>query len=174
MSDEAIGAPEPEPEPEPVSVHATAVLLGARALLIRGVAGSGKSLLAVRLLQESAFRRSPFARLVGDDRVLLRAAHGRLLVRPVPALAGLIEIRGLGIRRVPHEPQAIVGYVIDLAAPDATRLPDAAACDVEIERVTLPRMAVAACVDPLPLLLATLNCGPCATASRDAHVASHR
>ena len=45
-----------------------------------------------------------FARLVGDDRVHRRAAGGRLLVRPAPALAGLIEVRGLGIRRLAHEP----------------------------------------------------------------------
>ncbi len=46
-------------------------------------------------------------------------------MRPAPSLAGLIEIRGLGIRRLPYEPVAVVGLVIDLAASDAERLPPA-------------------------------------------------
>ena len=41
-----------------------------------------------------------FARLVGDDRVHVEAAGGRLLVRPAPALAGLIEVRGIGVLRL--------------------------------------------------------------------------
>ncbi len=53
----------------------------------------------------------------------MEAAHGRLLVRPAEALAGLIEIRGLGIRRLPYEPVAAVRLVVDLGAP-AGRLPD--------------------------------------------------
>ena len=65
-----------------------------------------------------------FARLVGDDRVHLEAAHGRLLVRPAEALAGLIEVRGLGHPAAPHEPSAVVGLVVDLAAADAERLPE--------------------------------------------------
>ena len=65
----------------------------------------------------------PFARLVGDDRVHAEAHNGRLLVRPAKSLAGLIEVRGLGIRRLPFEPVAVVGLVVDLAAADAERLP---------------------------------------------------
>src|SRR5580692_10106856 len=61
----------------------------------------------------------------GDDGVHLEPANGRLLVRPAQALAGLIEVRGLGIRRLDHEPQAVVGLVVDLAAADAERLPEA-------------------------------------------------
>ena len=61
--------------------------------------------------------------LVGDDRVYLQARDGRLWVRPAPELAGLIEVRGLGIRRVDHADSAIVGLVVDLGAPDAARLP---------------------------------------------------
>jgi serine kinase of HPr protein (carbohydrate metabolism regulator) len=101
-------------------------LVGARALLIRGPAGSGKSTLALRLLQAADANHLGFARLVGDDRVHLAPAHGRLLVRPAAALAGLLEIRGLGIRRLPFEPAAVAGGVLDLGEPAAPRLPQPA------------------------------------------------
>src|SRR5262249_50773426 len=77
------------------TVHASAVLAGARAVLIRGPAGSGKSQLALAVIQAAQTGLLRFARLVGDDRVHLEAHHGRLLVRPAAALAGLIEVRGL-------------------------------------------------------------------------------
>ena len=83
--------------------------------------------------------------------------HGRLLVRPAPALAGLIEVRGLGIRRLPHEPLAVVGLVVDLGQPDAERLPEPAQSEAEIEGITLPRLAVAAGADALPVVLAYLQ-----------------
>ncbi len=140
---------------ETPSVHASAVLAGARAVLIRGASGTGKSRLALALLQAAQAGSLPFARLVGDDRVHLEARHERLLVRPAAALAGLIEVRGLGIRQLDHEPVAMVGLVVDLAADDAERLP--AAQDTIIAGVALPRLAVAAGSDPLPGVLAILT-----------------
>ena len=62
------------------TVHASAVLAGARAVLIRGAPGAGKSRLALALIQAAQTGLLPFARLVGDDRVHLEAHHGRLLV----------------------------------------------------------------------------------------------
>jgi len=129
------------------SIHATCVLVGPRAALIRGPSGSGKSRLALRLLQAGL----PFARLVSDDRTLVEAAHGRLVARPVPALVGLLEIRGVGIRRLPHEPAAMVGLVVELAAA-GERMPEQPF--VALAGVRLPRLAVPAGSDPLPLVLA--------------------
>jgi serine kinase of HPr protein (carbohydrate metabolism regulator) len=140
--------------PAAATVHATAVLAGARAVLIRGPAGAGKSRLALALLAAAQSGLLPFARLVGDDRVHLEESHGRLLVRPAPALAGLIEVRGLGVRRLDHEPVAVVGLVVDLAAAEAERLPERA--EAVIGGVRLPRLAVAAGADPLPAVLAAL------------------
>jgi HPr kinase/phosphorylase len=142
------------------SIHASAVLIGAKAALIRGPAGSGKSRLAFELIQATAQGALPFARLVGDDRVHIEASAGRLLVRPAAALAGLIEIRGLGIRRLAFEPVAVVGLVVDLAAPDAERHPSPAALRIAIEGIELPRLAVAADLAPLPLVLAFLASSP--------------
>jgi serine kinase of HPr protein (carbohydrate metabolism regulator) len=140
----------------PATVHASAVLVGPRAALIRGPAGAGKSRLALRLIHAAEGGLIAFARLVGDDRIELAASHGRLLARPAPALAGLIEVRGLGIRRLDHEPVAAVGLVVDLADPGAERLPRAAAREVTVDSVTLPLLALAAGSDPLPAVLACL------------------
>jgi serine kinase of HPr protein (carbohydrate metabolism regulator) len=137
------------------TVHASAVLAGARAVLIRGPAGAGKSQLALALIHCAETGLLRFARLVGDDRVHLEPHHGRLLARPAAALAGLLEVRGLGIRRLAYEPVALVGLVVDLAAEDAERLP--AAREIAIEGVRLPRLAVAAGTAPLPAVLAALR-----------------
>lgn len=140
------------------TLHASAVLIGPKAVLIRGPSGSGKSSLAFGLIQAaSAGSALPFARLIGDDRVHVDVRGGRLLVRPAPALAGLIEIRGLGIRRLPHEPVAVIGLVVDLAAADATRLPARDAAETAISGVILPRLSVAAGQSPVPLVLAWLG-----------------
>lgn len=139
------------------TIHATAVLVGARAVLIQGASGSGKSRLALALLQAADQGLLPFARLVADDRAHVEKAHGRLLVRPAPALAGLIEVRGIGIRRVPHEPVAVVGLRVELGVVEAERLPAEASFQAEIARVKLPRLGVAAGVDPLPLVLTLLR-----------------
>jgi serine kinase of HPr protein (carbohydrate metabolism regulator) len=135
------------------TIHATAVLVGPTALLIRGAPGSGKSRLALRLIQCGAL---PFVRLVGDDRVYIEAAAGRLLVRPAGELAGLIEVRGLGIRRLPYERLAIVDTVVDLVG-ETERLPDPVARKTVIAGITLRQFGIALDADPLPVVLATLG-----------------
>jgi HPr kinase/phosphorylase len=139
---------------ETPTVHASAVLVGARAVLIRGPAGAGKSRLALGLIEAAQTGLLRFACLVADDRVHLESCHGRLLARPPAALAGMIEMRGIGIRRLEHEPVAVVGLVVDLAADDAERLP--AASEAVISGLGLPRLAVAAGAEALPLVLATI------------------
>jgi serine kinase of HPr protein (carbohydrate metabolism regulator) len=136
------------------TIHASAVLVGARAILIRGPEGSGKSRLALALIEAGTTGRLRFSRLVSDDRTYIEAAHGRLIARTPEKLAGLIEVRGLGIRRLPYEPVALVGLVVDLAAEKAERMPSATEREAEIAGIRLPRLAVAAGVDPLPLVLA--------------------
>jgi HPr kinase/phosphorylase len=139
------------------SVHASAVLVGARAVLIRGPSGAGKSRLALALLRAAETGQLPFAMLVADDRSHLEPRHGRLLVRPAPELTGLIEVHGLGIRRLPYEPLAMVGLVVDLAAADGGRLPAQASERVTIDGIELTRLAVAGGADPVPLVLAALT-----------------
>ncbi|MBV1697101.1 MAG: HPr kinase/phosphatase C-terminal domain-containing protein [Hyphomicrobiales bacterium] len=139
------------------TTHASAVLVGARAVLIRGPSGSGKSRLALELIEAGHAGRLRFARLVADDRVRLEAVGGRLLASPAKALAGLIEVRGAGLLRMPYETSAVVGVVVDLAAADASRLPNRDRRKTEVEGISLPRLAVAADAAALPALLAMLN-----------------
>jgi HPr kinase/phosphorylase len=141
-------------------VHASAVLTGSRAVLIRGPAGSGKSRLALALIDAAKAGLIRFARLVADDRVELTVAHGRLLVSPPSSLAGLIEVRGVGIRRVVFETVAVAGLIVDLAAADGERMPSSSARLAEISGVSLPRLPVAPGADALAAVLATLNSEP--------------
>jgi HPr kinase/phosphorylase len=139
------------------TVHASAVLVGARAVLIRGPSASGKSRLALELLEAARTGTLRFARLVADDRVHLEAIGGRLLARPPDALAGLIEVRGVGLLRVTHEPRAVIGLVVDLDAPDAQRLPAADQRRIEINGIFVPRLAIAKDLAARPSVLALLN-----------------
>lgn len=105
----------------PLYIHATCVALGTRAVLLRGPSGAGKSDLAFRLIRED---QSGETRLVADDQTGLREENGRLLATAPPPLAGLIELRGLGLLAVPATAEAPVALICDLVA-----------------RVSVPRLA---------------------------------
>jgi HPr kinase/phosphorylase len=139
------------------SVHASAVLVGGHAVLIRGPSGAGKSRLAFELILAGRSGQTPAAVLVGDDRVHLLACDGQLLVQPAPQLAGLIEMRGLGIRRCDFVAQAVVGLVVDLTAVDAERLPPPEALQTIIQGVRIPRIPVGSGFAALPLVAAALT-----------------
>jgi HPr kinase/phosphorylase len=139
------------------SIHASAVLVGEHAVLIRGPSGSGKSRLAFDLILAGRAGQIAPARLVGDDRVHLARHQGELRVRPAPALAGLIEIRGLGIRHCDFVPEARLGLVVDLDAPDAERLPPPEALQTEISGIKIPRIPVQRGFFGLPVVIAALT-----------------
>jgi len=139
------------------SVHASAVLVGNRAVLIRGPSGAGKSRLAFDLILAGRSGQLPPAVLIGDDRVHLDTVAGELWVRPVPELAGLIEVRGLGIRRCEFVGEALVGLVVDLADADAGRLPPQQALMASLNGVLVPRIPVEKGFQPLPLVVAALT-----------------
>jgi len=139
------------------SIHASAVLVGDQAVLIRGPSGSGKSRLTFDLILAGRAGQSAKATLIGDDRVRLIPRDGTLFVHNVPELAGLIEIRGLGIRKTEAVSEAAISVVVDLSASDAERLPPPEALKTVISGVELPRIPVAAGQNPLPLVLAFLT-----------------
>ncbi|KUR73204.1 serine kinase [Novosphingobium fuchskuhlense] len=117
----------------PFKHQATCVAIEGRAVLIEGPPGSGKSSLALALIDRGAV-------LVGDDGVTLEPDGTRLLASPVPATAGLLEVRGLGLVPMPATaavPVALV-IVLDAAAPRFIEAAEAAGrCDVTLPLVRL-------------------------------------
>lgn len=79
--------------------HATAIAIAGEAVLIEGPSGSGKSDLALRLIDQGAL-------LVGDDQVMVSRDEGGLWVQPMPTIEGRMEVRGLGIIAVPSTARA--------------------------------------------------------------------
>jgi len=139
------------------SVHASAVKVGALAVLIRGPSGSGKSRLAFDLIMAGRAGVVESAVLVGDDRVHLATVGHEIEVRPAPRLAGLIEVRGLGIRHCDFVEHATVGLVVDLDAAETERLPAAESLKTSISGVEIPRIPVGRGYSPLPLVVAALT-----------------
>ena len=126
------------PETVAPAAHACCVVLGEAGVLIRGASGSGKSSLALGLI-EAARARGLFGALVADDRVRIARAHDRLVARPHPAIAGRIEIRGVGLLALEAEEACVLRLVVDLVET-ADRLPEAAAEHTEILGIALPRL----------------------------------
>jgi HPr kinase/phosphorylase len=102
-----------------VNIHATCVKLASGAgVLLTGASGSGKSDLALRLIDEGAA-------LVADDRCDLFVEGGALTARAPATLAGLVEIRGVGIITMPYENWATIALVVELVSrAEIVRLPE--------------------------------------------------
>ncbi|HUC72992.1 MAG TPA: HPr kinase/phosphatase C-terminal domain-containing protein [Stellaceae bacterium] len=103
---------------ETLLVHATAVAIEGEAILLRGPSGSGKSDLALRLIDGGA-------QLVADDQTLLRRTGGRVLASAPPAIAGLLEVRGVGVVKVEAADGVPLVLIADLVlSDDIERLPE--------------------------------------------------
>lgn len=110
-----------------VNIHASCVALGRAGLsfglpkdtgvLLLGDSGSGKSDLALRMLERGAM-------LVSDDRTELFIEDGELWASPPTPLVGLLEIRGIGILKLPHAARARVSIAVLLSGNDVPRLPE--------------------------------------------------
>ena len=92
---------------EHVWLHASCVQLNGTGIVLLGASGVGKSDLALRLIDSGAT-------LVADDQVHVEAVETGLLGRPAEALAGLLEVRGLGILRLPYCEVSPLGLVVEL------------------------------------------------------------
>jgi len=100
-------------------IHGTCVAVEGRGALFRGASGSGKSDLALRLIERGA-------QLVADDQVVIDAGEQGLMAWSEPRLQGKLEVRGIGILDVPSVAAAPLLAIFDLCAPeDVPRLPEA-------------------------------------------------
>jgi HPr kinase/phosphorylase len=117
------------------TVHATCVAVDGTGVLLRGASGAGKSDLALRLIDAGAV-------LVSDDYTRLEALDGALMASAPETIRGLLEVRGLGVVRVPCQAAAPLGLIVDLVAPETVeRLPEpeaeAVAGGIAVRRVRL-------------------------------------
>lgn len=106
--------------PAELVMQASAVVIGGRVLLIEGPPGSGKSSLALALIDRGAG-------LIGDDAVRLMRTGDAIIAAPPPHIAGLIELRGIGIVSVPLAQPAPVALILVLGEAASERLPETAA-----------------------------------------------
>lgn len=134
--------------------------MGDVGVLLRGASGAGKSDLALRLIDGGAL-------LIADDRVDLTGDGDLVWAAAPPALAGLLEVRGLGILSMAHRPRAALGLVVDLVAPEAVeRLPKQRWTEILGRR--LPWMALAPFHASAPAVLrAAVNALPWAATLQD-------
>lgn len=98
------------------TIHATAVAMEGRAVLITGPAGSGKSSLALELMAHGAA-------LIADDGVILSAADGDVIASAPESIAGRIEARGIGILAARAAGPSPVALVADMGRLETERLP---------------------------------------------------
>lgn len=117
-----------------VVIQASAVEIGGRALLIEGPPGSGKSTLALALIDRGAG-------LIGDDAVTLAGDGARLIASAPPNIAGLVEVRGVGLVRLSVAPPAPVALILTLGGPQPERLPEATLPHRVIAGVSIPMLA---------------------------------
>lgn len=121
------------------TLHATSVAIDGRAVLLCGPSGSGKSDLALRLIDRGAV-------LVSDDYTLVKRVDGRLLATAPGAIAGKMEVRGIGIVAMPPLAEAPVALLVDLS-DRIERMPQAArrwVAGMEVPLVTLAPLEASA------------------------------
>ena len=123
-------------------LHATAVIHGESCVLILGPSGSGKSALALALMARAS-GAGAFGALIGDDRIYVRKADGRLVASGAANMAGIIERRMAGLMEVRHERAGIVQLAVELSERRGQwpRMPDDHD-GVIVAGVRLPRLAL--------------------------------
>jgi HPr kinase/phosphorylase len=139
--------------PDSQLVHGTCLVIGGCGVLVLGPPGSGKSDLALRLIDQpgrGTGAEALTAHLVADDQVVITRRGTRLLAAAPPRLAGLIEVRGLGIVGVDHVAEAEVRLAVRLAeAGSIERMPDDGERLLLLD-IALPEVAIDAAAASAP------------------------
>lgn len=131
-----------KPAPSSETIHASSVAIGGRAVLIAGLSGSGKSDLALRLIDRGA-------QLVSDDYTIVRRSGSDLVAGPAPNIVGKIEVRGLGIVEMSTAGEVPVALYVDLdQSPE--RLPEPGERRT-LAGVTIPVVALAGHENSAPI-----------------------
>jgi serine kinase of HPr protein (carbohydrate metabolism regulator) len=133
--------PKPGPRLSAETIHASTVAAEGRAVLITGPSGSGKSDLALRLLDRGFT-------LVSDDQTIVRRQGDRLLATAPPNIAGKLEIRGIGIVDMEWSGDLPVALIVELTS-DIQRLPDDSR-ERPILGITLPLVTIDAMTASAP------------------------
>jgi serine kinase of HPr protein (carbohydrate metabolism regulator) len=116
-------------------LHGTCVAIEGSGILLRGASGSGKSDLGLRLIDAGG-------ELIADDYTDVANVDGCLVASAPTTIRGLVELRGLGVLRIPYRDSARLVSVIDLVAPERIeRMPAAASVTVLDVRLPLFRLA---------------------------------
>jgi len=128
-------------------LHATCLDIEGSGVLIEGPSGAGKSDLALRLIDQPGrgilAGMPQMARLVADDQVVIRRTASGLVASPPEKLSGLIEIRGLGILKIPYCPETILRLVVTLRKlDDIERMPEPTDLMGKILGTWLPRISL--------------------------------
>ncbi|MEA3388387.1 HPr kinase/phosphorylase [Sphingobium sp. CCH11-B1] len=140
------------------TLHATSVAIDGRAVLLMGPSGSGKSDLALRLIDRGAM-------LVSDDYTLVKRVDGTLIATAPATIAGKMEVRGIGIVDLPTAGEAPVALLIDLLEtidrmPFDMRRRTLAGIDVPIARVAPFEISAAIKVELALKALGLKDAGP--------------
>lgn len=120
-------------EPAVQSIHATAVCIDGKGVLLIGPSGSGKSNLALRLIDRGAI-------LICDDRVIVDTENTPPTLRQAPNIAGMLEVRGLGIVKLPSVTPAPLHLCV-MVGSETMRMPDEDVMHV-IDGVSIPSINV--------------------------------
>jgi serine kinase of HPr protein (carbohydrate metabolism regulator) len=116
------------------TLHASCVSIDGRAVLIEGLSGSGKSDLALRLIDRGAT-------LVSDDYTIVRRVEGKLLASAPPNITGLFEVRGVGLLPMPFDIDTPVALIASIAE-NIDRLPEATTTRI-VAGIAIPTCLIA-------------------------------
>lgn len=127
---------------EEALIHGTCLAIGGEGVLLMGQPGSGKSDLALRLIDQGGVGlsgRLREAQLVADDQVVIRRSEGVLMASAPPSLKGKLEIRGLGIAELPVVAEARLRLAVRLTpSTEIERMPDLGSARMDILGIAVP------------------------------------